>query len=288
MKRRRFGAVAALTTAASGLHAHHPSCLAFGFPASSKSSISICRRASVHPVSFAAGDGPRTFKQPCENKRTRPEAGESSIRQSKRTTAKANSRITSTSLSAFFARGTDAPPADESKRDRNSFLRKILPLPTNNSSNSDARGVSFSSTARTAAADGRRASAATTARARTAHARTAHARTKPSPTARYYYVSPASLHEQCPSWTPGSGPIDAEECPLDDSLFVGAYEISEHLERAEGSDAAISVGMNNAASQENEEGLKQQQQKAASRLVEEALHGFIHRHALHTVSIRYI
>ena len=69
---------------------------------------------------------------------------------------------------------------------------------------------------------------------------------------------------------------------------MGAYEISEHLERAEGSDAAISVGMNNAASQENEEGLKQQQQKAASRLVEEALHGFIHRHALHTVSIRYI
>ena len=272
MKRRRFAAVAALTTAAGGLHVHHHSCMAFSYPTSSEPAISIRRRASGHPVSFSAGDGSRTLKLPPES-----EAAGESIRQSAKrpiTKIRPNPCRSTTSLSAFWARGTDSLPADESRRDggssNNSFLKKILPPRHSNSDPS----VSFS-TARTAAAS----SASSPSTQTTA--------SQPSPTARYYYVSPASLHEHCPSWTPGSGPIDAEECPLDDSLFVGAYEISEHLERAQGFNGG--AGRNNAAKIKNAKDVQQQQeeeqQKAASRLVEEALHGFIHRHALHTVSI---
>ena len=299
MKRRRLGAVAALTAGGFG-HAHPPACLAFTLPGSpTPPSVGIPQHgAAIHPVSL----DPSPFKS-C--KRTHEN------NRSPNTKIPGTSGTSATTLSAFWARGTDTPPADERRRDGNSFLRRILPR---DSTSSNSESVSFSRSADGPEGENRKRTTGRPRRSSSSQSSSA----KASPTARYYYVSPATLHERCPQWTPGAGPIDlAEECPLDDidndsssALFVGASvpdELSErlqlqarapHVARASAATPNVPVGLavdepgtgedEEAAAAvpppRSEEPRAQQKEKAASRLVEEALDGFIHRHALHTVS----
>ena len=307
MKRRRLGAVAALTAGGFG-HAHPPACLAFTLPGSpTPPAVGIHRRgASIHPVSL---DPPFKWckRQTHENNRS-PKIP-------------ATSGTSATTLWAFWARGTDTPPADERRRDGNSFLRRILPRDSN-SANSES--VSFSRSADGLEGENRKRTTGRPPPPGQSSASSVSSSARASPTARYYYVSPATLHERCPQWTPGAGPIDlAEECPLEEdvdsdsssALFVGAYvpdELSERLhlqiqERAPHVARASTVTQNVPAglavdgpstgggeeaaaaalppsAEPRAQQKEQQKEKAASRLVEEALDGFIHRHALHTVS----
>mmetsp|Transcript_30048 Transcript_30048/g.65059 ORF Transcript_30048/g.65059 Transcript_30048/m.65059 type:complete len:509 (-) Transcript_30048:75-1601(-) len=162
----------------------------------------------------------------------------------------------STHLHAFWARGTDAGPADETKRSGNSLLRKILPRGDGSPETDSSSSTSVSRRKRTT---GRSSSSVGSGSNRT--------RTKSS-SARYYY-SAAALNEQCPSWAPGA---DVDECPIDEGVW-GSYD--------DVAAAAVSADlMDNANISE------QQRQKAASRLVEDALDGFVHRHALHTMNLK--
>ena len=301
MKRRRLGAVAALTAGGFG-HAHPPACLAFTLPGSpTPPSVGIRHRAAaIHSVSLDPSPFKSCKKRTHENNR------------SPNTKIPDTATTGATALSAFWARGTDTPPADERRRDGNSFLRRILPR---DSTSSNSESVSFSRSADGPEGENRKRTTGRPRRSSSSQSSPA----KASPTARYYYVSPATLHERCPQWTPGAGPIDlAEECPLDDidndsssALFVGASvpdELSERLHlqergppvaRATSSAATPNVpaglavdGPSTGGGEEaaaavpprSEEPRAQQKEKAASRLVEETLDGFIHRHALHTVS----
>ena len=156
------------------------------------------------------------------------------------------SQVFSTSLQAFWARGADTGPSDETKRSGNSFLRKILPQSADEDSNRESSPDAQSPSQR---------------KRRTGRPPSNRTRTRSSSSSARYYYSAATLSEQCPSWTPG---VEADECPIDESPW-GSYEQT----------AAEALGESLRLSDE---------QTAASKLVEDALDGFIHRHALHTVS----
>lgn len=171
----------------------------------------------------------------------------------------------STHLHAFWARGTDAGTADETKRSGNSLLRKILPRGDGSPDTSSMSGGA--SPARSSSASVSKRKRTTGRSSSSVGSGSNRTRTKSS-SARYYY-SAATLNEQCPSWAPGA---EVDECPIDEGVW-GSYD--------DVAAAAVSADLI-----ENADRTEQQRQKAASRLVEDALDGFVHRHALHTMNLK--
>lgn len=188
----------------------------------------------------------------------------------------------STQLRAFWARGTDAGTTDENKRSGNSFLRKILPR--GNGSTDTGGGGSGpvlesepgSATARPSSSSAVLSSKRkrTTGRSPVGGGSSGSNRTRTKSSSARYFYSAATLSEQCPTWVPGS---DADECPIEEGVW-GSYD--------DVAAAALSTTLNEHADADAADRQQQGQQKAASRLVEDALDGFIHRHALHTMNLK--